>query len=90
MLRREAPVPGPGMNAERGSHIDIFFSQADGCFVANVPALRYCSAFGDSPAEALSEVRIAEALYLKSCQRRGDPVPPATYRPIIYQAAIGA
>lgn len=78
------------MNVEPRYHINIFYSQKDGCFVADIPDLHYCSAFGDSPGEALSEVLVAQDLYLQSCERHGDPIPKPTYRPIIYQAAIGA
>ena len=35
--------------------INVFWSEADGAWVADVPDLRSCSAFGDSPTEALAE-----------------------------------
>jgi len=38
-------------------HINLFWSEADGAWVADVPDLQSCSAFGDTPAEALSEVK---------------------------------
>ena len=36
--------------------INLFWSEADGAWVADVPDLRSCAAFGDTPAEALAEV----------------------------------
>jgi len=78
------------MEAEPRYHINIFFSAADGCYVADIPDLRFCSAFGDSPAEALAEVLVAQELYLESCRNHGDPVPMARYRPVIYQVAATA
>ncbi len=54
-------------------HINIFFSQADGCYVADIPDLKFCSAFGDSPQEALAEVLIAQDLYLETCEAHGHP-----------------
>ncbi|MGH7053322.1 MAG: type II toxin-antitoxin system HicB family antitoxin [Stellaceae bacterium] len=40
-------------------HIDLFWSEADSAWVADVPDLKSCSAFGDTPAEALAEVETA-------------------------------
>lgn len=68
-------------------HINIFFSGEDGCFVADIPDLQYCSAFGDTPLEALEQVLIAERLWLESARERGRPIPEPRYRPLIYQIA---
>ena len=40
-------------------HINIFYSDEDGGYVADIPDLEACSAIGASPAEALREVEIA-------------------------------
>jgi predicted RNase H-like HicB family nuclease len=40
-------------------NINLFWSEPGGAWVADVPDLRSCSAFGDSPAEALAEVEKA-------------------------------
>ena len=40
--------------------INLFWSDEDGSWVADVPDLKHCSAFGDTPEEAVREVRIAE------------------------------
>lgn len=37
-------------------HINIFYSEEDGGYIADVPDSQVCSAFGDTPAEALAEV----------------------------------
>jgi len=66
-------------------HIDIFFSDEDGCYVANIPDLESCSALGETPELALSELMIARRLWLESAEEAGDPIPPPRYRPIIYQ-----
>lgn len=68
-------------------HINIFYSGEDGCYVADIPDLQYCSAFGDTPEEALCEVLIAQRLWLESARANGDPVPIPQYRPLIYQVA---
>jgi predicted RNase H-like HicB family nuclease len=37
-------------------HINLFWSETDGAWVAEMPDLHSCSAFGSTPAEALAEV----------------------------------
>ena len=45
-------------------HINLFWSEPDGAWVADVPDLQSCSAFGDTPAEALAEVEQAIEAWL--------------------------
>lgn len=68
-------------------HINIFYSEEDGGYIADVPDLQVCSAFGETPAEALAEVERAKAAWLAAAKAAGKPVPPPKYRPIIYQVA---
>lgn len=68
-------------------HINIFFSEEDGGYIADIPDLDSCSAFGRTPEEALAEVERAKAAWIEAAQREGKPVPPPRYRPIIYQLA---
>ncbi len=68
-------------------HINVFYSEEDGCFVADTPDLQYCSAFGDTPLEALEQVLVAERLWLDSAREGGRPIPEPRYRPLIYQVA---
>lgn len=68
-------------------HINIFYSEEDGCYVADIPDLKYCSAFGDTPEQALAELQIAKAAWLEVARQEGKPIPPPRYRPAIYQAA---
>jgi len=52
--------------------IEIFYSEEDEGYVATVPELPGCSAFGESEEEALKEVKIAIALWLETaCQGQG-------------------
>jgi predicted RNase H-like HicB family nuclease len=55
--------------------VDIFWSEEDGGFIANVPELPYCSAFGETYEEALREVRIAMDLYLSVLREQGKEAP---------------
>jgi predicted RNase H-like HicB family nuclease len=68
-------------------HINVFFSIEDGCWVADIPDLRYCSAFGDTPEDALREVLVAKEAWLESCRKHGDAIPDARYRPTVEQSA---
>jgi predicted RNase H-like HicB family nuclease len=66
-------------------HINIFFSQEDGGYIADIPDLPGCSAFGDTPEEALRELSKAKSAWLETAKQESIPVPPARYRPVIYQ-----
>ena len=68
-------------------HINIFFNQEDEGYIADIPDLAMCSAFGRTPAEALAEVETAKELWLEAAQAEGKPIPEPTYRPVIYQLA---
>ncbi len=68
-------------------HINIFFSDEDGGYIADVPDLRYCSVFGETPEKALAEVEEAIALWLEAARDAGEDVPEPSYRPEIYQKA---
>jgi predicted RNase H-like HicB family nuclease len=66
-------------------HINIFYSEEDGGYIADIPDLEACSAFGETPQEALAQLVIAKQAWLEAAQAAGKPVPPPRYRPIIYQ-----
>ena len=72
----------------RDYFIIIFYSEEDEAYVADIPDLKYCSATGATPAEALAEVLKAKEAWLESARERGDPVPEPRYRPAIYQTAV--
>ncbi len=68
-------------------HINIFYSEEDGGYIADIPDLEACSAFGDTPAKALQELQKAKKIWLQTAREQGKPIPPPKYRPVIYQAA---
>lgn len=68
-------------------HINVFFSPEDKGYVADIPDLKFCSAFGKTQQVALREVLKAKALWLRTAKKAGTPIPPPRYRPVIYQAA---
>ena len=67
-------------------HINVFWSDADKSWIADVPDLKSCSAFGDTPAEALAEVEKAMDAWLAVAKETKLPVPKPRYRPAIYAA----
>ena len=68
-------------------HINIFYSEEDAGYIADIPDLEMCSAFGSTPAEALAEVEQAKEAWLTLARDEAKPIPEPTYRPLIYQAA---
>jgi len=67
-------------------HINIFYSAEDGGYIADIPDLEACSAFGETPAAALAEVQKAKQAWLEAARSAGKPIPKPRYRPAIYQA----
>lgn len=67
-------------------HINIFFSVEDEGYIADIPDLESCSAFGKTPAEALAQVEIAKVAWLETARAEGKPIPEPKYRPVIYQS----
>ena len=68
-------------------HINLFYSDEDGGYIADIPDLAMCSAFGNTPEEALKEVEQAKKLWLETAKNEGRPIPEPMYKPVIYQAA---
>lgn len=68
-------------------HINVFWSEDDGCYVADIPDLEACSAFGATPIEALEEALKAKDAWLTVAREKGDPIPRPRYRPVIYQTS---
>lgn len=61
-------------------HINLFWSEEDSCWIADVPDLRYCSAHGNSPEEALDSVQEAMRGWLEVARDNGMTIPEPTYR----------
>jgi predicted RNase H-like HicB family nuclease len=66
-------------------HINIFYSEDDRGYIADIPDLKACSAFGETPDQALAEVLLAKEAWLAAAKSNGKPIPPPKYRPAIYQ-----
>lgn len=68
-------------------HINLFYSDEDGGWIADIPDLALCSAFGETPQDALREAMIAKEAWLEAARQLGRPIPEPRYRPAIYQTA---
>ena len=69
-------------------HINVFYSEEeDGGYIADIPDLKFCSAFGATPEEAVHEVECAKTAWLEAARAEGKPIPRPRYRPVIYRVA---
>ncbi len=68
-------------------HINVFYSEEDEGYIADIPDLKQCSAFGETPEDAVREVLIAKDAWLQAARAAGKPIPRPRYRPVIYQTA---
>lgn len=68
-------------------HINVFHSTDGGGYIADIPDLQFCSAFGTTPEEAVREVQIAKAAWLEAARQAHKPIPRPRYRPAIYKIA---
>ena len=66
-------------------HINIFYSNEDEGYIADIPDLAHCSAFGETPKDALQEALKAKDAWIESARKNGKPIPDPHYRPVIYQ-----
>ena len=65
-------------------HINIFYSEEDACYVADIPDLKFCSAVGDTPVEAVREIQKAKAAWLAAANKTKKAIAKPRYRPSIY------
>jgi predicted RNase H-like HicB family nuclease len=66
-------------------HINIFYSEKDGGYIADIPDLKGCSAFGVSPEEAAKEIQLAKEAWIAAARESNIPIPRPRYKPLIYQ-----
>jgi predicted RNase H-like HicB family nuclease len=68
-------------------HINISYSDEDEEYIADIPDLESCSAFGNSPEEALGELEKAKQAWMEAARELGKSIPAPSYRPAIYQVS---
>jgi len=57
--------------------INIFWSENDASYVADIPDLFPCTGFGDTPERALAEVMLAREACIETARGNGLPFPAA-------------
>lgn len=65
-------------------HINVFYSERDAGYIADIPDLDACAAFGETPEQALAEVLRARDAWLAAASDTGHRIPEPRYRPAIY------
>jgi predicted RNase H-like HicB family nuclease len=58
--------------------IEIFWSDEDAGYIATVPDLPGCSAYGETLEEAAREIKDAQEAWLEACRASGDIAPLPT------------
>lgn len=71
-------------------HINLFWSDEDECWLADVPDLPGCITHGETRADALANAADAIEGWLAVAHDRGFPIPEPRYRPAIYAARDAA
>ena len=66
-------------------HINVFYSKPDDGFIADVPDLLGCTAFGKTPQEAMQGIMAAMESWLEKARANGEEIPKPQYRPAVYR-----
>lgn len=64
-------------------HVNVFYSDEDGGYIADIPDLEACSGFGATQQLALAEVELAREAWLAAAREAGRAIPEPRYRPAI-------
>jgi predicted RNase H-like HicB family nuclease len=60
--------------------IVVFWSDEDGAWIADAPDLKSCSAFGETPQEAVAELQVAMDAWLDVAREKGLPIPEPRFQ----------
>ena len=66
--------------AVKDYRINIFFSEEDDGYIADIPDLDSCSAFGSTPEEALAGVEMAKKAWIEAARSANLRIPPPSGR----------
>lgn len=61
--------------------VSIFHSQEDGGYIADIPDLAICSAFGSTRAGALAQLVVAREAWVETARAEGRPIPEPRHEP---------
>ena len=62
--------------------IEVFWSDEDQVWIANVPDLTYCSGHGSTPQAAVEEVEIAVEAWLETAAKQGRDIPKPSIKSV--------
>ena len=65
-------------------HINLFYSDEDEGYIADIPDLDACSAFGENPNLAVAEFLLAKEAWLAAAKDAGRLIPEPRFRPALY------
>jgi predicted RNase H-like HicB family nuclease len=83
--RRPTKRSGPPAGCALGRYaVVVFWSDEDECYIADPPDLRGCTAFGDTPEEALREIQVAMQAWLETAREVGLRIPQAHFGPGVW------
>jgi predicted RNase H-like HicB family nuclease len=71
-------------------HINLFWSEEDDLWIADVPDLRGCMTHGNTRAEALANAAEAIEGWIETARDVGLAIPKPRYRPAIYASRDAA
>ena len=71
-------------------HINLFWSEDDGVWIADVPDLRGCTTHGATRSEAIDNAAEAVEGWLETAREASLDIPQPRYRPAIYAARDAA
>lgn len=63
--------------------VSVFYSEEDDGYIADIPDLPCCSAFGETREEALAQALEAKRAWIEAARAAGRPVPAPSLRPVI-------
>jgi predicted RNase H-like HicB family nuclease len=75
------------MNTTDNYPIVIFWSDEDDAFIADIPDLHSCSAWGATPEDALRELLVARQAWLEIAHEKGIPLPDPRRSPYLPETA---
>lgn len=55
--------------------IKLIYSPEDEGFIATIPDLKWCSAFGETEEEAIREIKLVQKEWLRIAKKEGFPIP---------------
>ncbi len=66
--------------------IIVYWSDEDAVWIAEAPDLKPCAAHGDTPEEAVAELRVAMEGWLEVARESGLPIPEPRFQPQVQAA----